>query len=85
MHWQDPKYNNEFAGCDCTPDPDWSVNPPGLLRPQIREHRQAIRYHDLLRDEEEERLGRTENVSSAEAATVAVLAQLLLTTKSALR
>ncbi|KAH7409765.1 hypothetical protein DE146DRAFT_325863 [Phaeosphaeria sp. MPI-PUGE-AT-0046c] len=80
----DPKYDNEFAGCDCTPDPDWSMHPPGLVRPHIREHRQAIRDRHLLPDEEDERLGRRGNASSSGAATVAVTTQLPLVTKSAL-
>jgi hypothetical protein len=82
MHLQDPEDDNEFVGCNCTPDPDWSVNPPGLVRPHIREHRQAIRDHHLLRDEEEEGPGRTGNVSSSGAATVAVSTQLSLATIS---
>ncbi|KAF1954179.1 hypothetical protein CC80DRAFT_494017 [Byssothecium circinans] len=80
----DPEDDNEFAGCKCNPDPDWSVNPPGLVRPQIREHRQAIRDRHLLRDAEVEGSGRARNVSSSHAATVAVFTRLPLVTISVL-
>lgn len=40
-----------WMGCACNDDPDWSINPPGLIRPDYLAHRKAIEEHGNLRDD----------------------------------
>ncbi|KAF2691927.1 hypothetical protein K458DRAFT_7805 [Lentithecium fluviatile CBS 122367] len=63
----DPADNNAWAGCTCIPDPDFSINPPGLVRPGLRERRREIRFRRLLLGDEVEG-----HVSRSDVATVAV-------------
>ncbi|KAF2474288.1 uncharacterized protein BDR25DRAFT_340814 [Lindgomyces ingoldianus] len=68
----DPEDNNMFKGCRCHPDPDWSKNPPGLVRPDYRKHQQAIRDRHLLPDDDVGGPGRAGNVSRSDPATVII-------------
>ncbi|KAF2794239.1 hypothetical protein K505DRAFT_337121 [Melanomma pulvis-pyrius CBS 109.77] len=76
----DPEDNNLWAGCICTPDPDWSLNPPGLRRPQYREHQRAIRDRHDLRDDGLGAGTRGGNRSILASATILVSARAPLET-----
>ena len=40
---QDPEDDNNWQDCDCSDDPDWSLNPtPQRVRPDAKKHRQAL-------------------------------------------
>ena len=81
---QDPEDDNKWAGCKCSPDPDWSLEPRGLVRKDYEKHKEAIRNRHLLRDDSEEVLERARNISQLEVATVALHTLLPTVTLSAL-
>ncbi|KAF2849061.1 hypothetical protein T440DRAFT_469798 [Plenodomus tracheiphilus IPT5] len=78
----DPLDNNEYLGCKCTPDPDWSQEPRPLRRPDYRKHKQAIR--DLFRDDKEKEPEPAKKESRSRAETTAVRTALPQVTMTAL-
>ncbi|KAF2849059.1 hypothetical protein T440DRAFT_534614 [Plenodomus tracheiphilus IPT5] len=47
----DDVVTDQWKGCACTDDPDWSLEPLPLNRPDYPEHQQAFRDHDKLEDD----------------------------------